>query len=146
MRPDRGVLPTEEDIPALALAEKQAVTVVDNQAAVDREVGLVDRVALEGQDTVAMVATVGQGVSEGDLPLEVTLEARPAVRQAVMAKADGMEMDLREEKEKATETVSRGEVQVAARQVLTHQVALAEVWLGTAGPARLARVRLDLIG
>ena len=130
----------------MALAEKQAVTVVDNLAAVDREVGLVDRVALEGQDTVAMVATVGQGVSEGDLPLEVTLEARPAVRQAVMAKADGMVMGLREEKEKATETVNRGEVQVAAHQVLTHQVALAEVWLGTTGPARLARVRLDLIG
>ena len=146
MQLDQEGMPTEEDAPALVLAEKQAVMVVAIPAVVGRVAGLVDRVVLEGQDTAAMVAMVGQEVSEGDLPLEVTLEARPAVRQVVMAKADGMVMTLRKENEKAKETVSHGVAPVEVPRALTHQVVLAEVWLGTTGPVRLARVRLDRIG
>ena len=120
--------------------------VVATLAAMGRVVGLVDQVALEVQGMEAMVALVGQEVSEGDHPSVVTLEALAGVRRAVMAKADGTVMSLRKEKEKAKEAVSRGAAQAEVRRVLTRQEDLVEVRIGTTGPVRPARVRLDRIG
>ena len=146
MRLGRERLRMEEVTPAWALAGRRAVMVVATLAARGRVVGLVDRVALEVQGMEAMVALVGQEVSEGDHPSVVTLEAPAEVRRAVMAKADGTVMNPKREKEKAKEAVSRGAAQAEVRRVLTHQVVLAAVWLGMTGPARLAQVRLDRLG
>ena len=146
MRLDQGCLHTEAHMPALVLVGRQAVMAAAIPAVRGRVDGLVDRVALEAQGMEAMVAMVGQEALEGDHPSEATLEARLEVRQAAMAKVGGTVTNLRKEKEKAKETVSRGVALAEVRRVLTHQVVLAEVWLGTNGPARLAQVRLDQIG
>ena len=146
MRLGRERLRMEEVMPAWALVERQAVMVVATLAAMGRVVGLVDRVALEVQGMGAMVALVGQEVLEGDRPSAVTLEALAGVRQAAMAKVDGTVMNLRKEKEKAKEVVSRGAAQAEVRRVLTRQEGLVEVQIGATGPVRPVRVRLDRIG
>jgi len=146
MRLGRERLRMEEVMPAWALVERQAVMVVATLAAMGRVVGLVDRVALEVQGMEAMVALVGQEVSEGDRPSVVTLEALAEVRQAAMAKADGTVMNLRKEKEEAKEAVSRGAAQAEVRRVLIRQEDLVEVQIGATGPVRPAQVRLDQIG
>ena len=146
MQLDQGCLRTEADMPALALAGKQAAMAAAIPAVRGRVDGLVGRAALEAQGMEAMVAMVGQEALEGDHPSEATMEARLEVRQAVMAKVDGTVTNLRKEKEKAKETVSRGAARAGIRRALTHQVVLAEVRIGMTGPVRPARVRLDRIG
>jgi hypothetical protein len=139
----------EEVTPAWALAERQAAMVVATLAAMGRVVGLVDQVVLVVQGMEAMVALVGQGVSEGDRPSVAALEALAEVRQAAMAKVDGTAMSPIKAKEKAKEAVSRGASQAEVRRVPTRQGGLVEVQIGATGPVRpvrLVRVRLDQIG